>query len=85
MNQDRALMAKEIINRILNVDIDKKTRKQDTLTGRQMYYKWCRDNTTMSYKKIAQTLELKQHHSSVINSLHEFDNYFITEGKYRDL
>jgi chromosomal replication initiation ATPase DnaA len=60
---------KNIINNELNVDIDVSIRYRDVVDARSMYYYWVRHNTLMSLKKIADTLETRHDHSTLIHSI----------------
>jgi chromosomal replication initiation ATPase DnaA len=60
---------KNIINNELNVEIDVSIRYRDVVDARSMYYYWVRHNTLMSLKKIADTLETRHDHSTLIHSI----------------
>lgn len=61
---------KSIIDTYLNVDIEKNTRKIETVEGRRMYYKYLRNNTRMSLISIGKSLQnSKRDHTTVIHAL----------------
>jgi hypothetical protein len=74
---------KDVINNELGIDIDVKIRQREVIDGRSMYYRYLRDNTLMSLKNIANTLELRQDHSTLINSINKHDDNIHYDKVYR--
>lgn len=69
------------------VDISRKCRQKDYVTGRQYYYRYLKDNTMLSLEKIAYSLSLHggiiQDHATVIHALHEFNDFYTIEKQYK--
>lgn len=61
----------KIINDTFNVDIVSKTRKQDYVDGRMIYYRILRD-LGYGYQPIARTLN--KDHSTIIHGIRAFDD-----------
>jgi chromosomal replication initiation ATPase DnaA len=80
---------KDVINNELGIDIDVKIRQREVIDGRSMYYRYLRDNTLFTLKKISDTLEMKHDHTTLINALNKHDdnmNYDkIYRGKYETI
>ena len=74
---------KDIINNELNVDIDVSIRYRDVVDARSMYYYWVRHNTLMSLKKIADTLETRHDHSTLIHSISMHDDNMQYDKVYK--
>ena len=74
---------KDIINTELNVDIDVSIRYRDVVDARSMYYYWVRHNTLMSLKKIAETLETRHDHSTLIHSISMHDDNMQYDKVYK--
>ena len=74
---------KDIINTELNVDIDVSIRYRDVVDARSMYYYWVRHNTLMSLKKIADTLETRHDHSTLIHSISMHDDNMRYDKVYK--
>ena len=74
---------KDIINTELNVDIDVSIRYRDVVDARSMYYYWVRQNTLMSLKKIAETLETRHDHSTLIHSISMHDDNMQYDKVYK--
>jgi len=74
---------KDIINTELNVDIDVSIRYRDVVDARSMYYYWVRHNTLMSLKKIADTLETRHDHSTLIHSISMHDDNMQYDKVYK--
>jgi chromosomal replication initiation ATPase DnaA len=74
---------KDIINNELNVDIDVSIRYRDVVDARSMYYYWVRHNTLMSLKKIADTLETRHDHSTLIHSISMHDDNMNYDKVYK--
>ena len=74
---------KNIINTELNVDIDVSIRYRDVVDARSMYYFWVRHNTLMSLKKIAETLETRHDHSTLIHSISMHDDNMRYDKVYK--
>lgn len=68
----------EFINKGLEIDIRKNTRKEEYIMGRALYYKILRDFSDLSYKNIGKPL--KKNHATVLHSL---ENAWPTAVKYK--
>jgi hypothetical protein len=66
-------IVKDIINEYMQIDIDVKVRLMKVVSGRNMYYKWMRQNTKLAYKSISITLECNHDHSTIIHSINTHD------------
>tara|TARA_R110001592_G_scaffold186501_1_gene430874 strand:- start:372 stop:869 length:498 start_codon:yes stop_codon:yes gene_type:complete len=69
---------KEIVEKILELKIDNKTRKFEYVFARSCYYYLCRKYTTLSYQKISKTLN--KNHATVMHGLKELP-YIIKHDK----
>lgn len=76
--------ARIVFNNYFGVDINKKVRTRYTITARQMYYRYLKDNTCLSHYQIGKTLDIAQDHSTVTHALGEFNDKMETEAKYRE-
>lgn len=68
----------EFINKGLEIDIRKNTRKEEYIMGRALYYKILRDFSDLSYKNIGKSL--KKNHATVLHSL---ENAWPAAVKYK--
>ena len=76
--------AKDVVNKYYDIDIDSKNRESHKIMGLQMYYHYLRENTGLSLKQMGRTLNINQHHATIINHLREFEDNYETEKSYRE-
>ena len=73
---------KEIVEKILELKIDNKTRKFEYVFARSCYYYLCRSFGEMRFAKISATVE--KNHATVMHSLKELP-YIIKHDKIRNV
>jgi chromosomal replication initiation ATPase DnaA len=72
----------ESINLVLETNIRIKSREATIVKGRQFFYNYMRENTSLSLKEIARKLML-QDHSTVIHGIKTFDNHYVFDKVYK--
>ncbi len=68
------------VNSVLNTDIRLQNRKFLPVKGRQMYYKFMKDNTPLSLNAMAL---MGQDHSTVLHAIATFDDRYLTDKVFR--
>lgn len=80
-----AMEAKNMIEDFYNVTIDVKSRIQETVKARQLYYYFLLENTAMSQNAISKTLELNQDHSTIIHARQAIRNTIDQDHQMKSL
>lgn len=73
---------KEIVNNYFNVEIDTRARFAELVKARCMYFAYLRNNTEMSLKGIARTLDLNFDHSTIIFANKQHDGFMNFNKQY---
>jgi chromosomal replication initiation ATPase DnaA len=74
---------KDIVNEYFNVDIDVKVRIRPFVIARVVYYQIMRSTTQLSYRAIADTLNLRQDHATLISSLGNHSDWIEFDKQYK--
>lgn len=82
--KNRIERVKQIINEFFMADMDSKTRLQNNVNARRVYFYWLRHNTSFSLKCMAATLGSHPDHSTVIHLLNSHSDLMETDRFYRN-
>jgi len=74
---------KEVVNRYFNLEIDTRSRQAELIKARCVYFAFLRNNTDLSLKGIARTLELNFDHSTIIFQLKQHENFMLFSKQYK--
>jgi chromosomal replication initiation ATPase DnaA len=76
-------LVREVVNEFFGVDIEKTSRVSKVVNARQYYYQYLKMNTALTLKDISRTLALYQHHTTIINCLKCFEEFYSTDPLYK--
>ena len=75
---------KNLVESELGIDITSKSRKRELVYARAIYFKICKDRTSLSLQEIGETLNL--HHATVLHSIRNiFPAFEMYNPEYMDI
>ena len=73
---------RSIVEQEFNLNLKNKTRKQEYVFARAVYYKLCKEITKNSYDDIGKTLD--KDHATVLHGVRMFDNFLVQKAFYKN-